>query len=43
MQHGQVAIAAQIPGTGTAVPAGQTHAVKAEVVAPVLARHFLGG
>lgn len=43
MQNAPVAIATQIPGAGTAVLAGQTHEVKAEVVAPVLARHFLGG
>jgi pimeloyl-ACP methyl ester carboxylesterase len=42
MQHAPVAIASQIAGARTAVLAGQTHEVKAEVIAPVLAGHFLG-
>ena len=42
MRHASEAIAAQIPGAGTAVLAGQTHEVKAEVIAPVLTSHFLG-
>lgn len=41
MQHAPLAIAAQIPGATTATLAGQTHEVKAEVLAPVLASHFL--
>ncbi len=43
MQHAPVAIAEQIPGADTAVLKGQTHEVKAEVLAPVLVRHFLTG
>ncbi len=43
MQHVPTAIAAQIPGADTAVLRGQTHEVKAEVLAPVLVQHFLGG
>jgi pimeloyl-ACP methyl ester carboxylesterase len=40
MQHAPSAIAAQIPGATTAILEGQTHEVKADVIAPVLARHF---
>jgi pimeloyl-ACP methyl ester carboxylesterase len=40
MRHAPVAIAAQIPGARTAVLKGQTHEVKAEVLAPLLAEHF---
>ena len=40
MRHTPVAIATQIPGASTVVLEGQTHEVKAEVLAPVLARHF---
>jgi pimeloyl-ACP methyl ester carboxylesterase len=43
MQHAPVAIAAQIPDAETAILDGQTHEVKAEVLAPVLASHFLRG
>jgi pimeloyl-ACP methyl ester carboxylesterase len=41
MQQAPTAIAAQVPDAQTAVLEGQTHEVKAEVIAPVLARHFL--
>lgn len=40
MRTAATAIAAQIPGARTAVLEGQTHEVKAEVLAPVLAEHF---
>lgn len=42
MQHAPTAIATQIPGARTAILEGQTHEVKAEVIAPVLAAHFTG-
>ena len=43
MQQAPVQIAAQIPDATTAVLEDQTHEVNAEVLAPVLARHFSRG
>ena len=43
MQQAPVHIAAQIPDATTAVLEDQTHEVDAEVLAPVLARHFSRG
>ena len=43
MQHAPTAIAAQIPRAATAILEGQTHEVKAEILAPVLAEHFRAG
>jgi pimeloyl-ACP methyl ester carboxylesterase len=40
MQRAPRSIAAQIPGATTAILDGQTHEVKADVLAPVLAQHF---
>lgn len=42
MRHAPAAIAAQIPSARTAELEGQTHEVKADVIAPVLAEHFSG-
>ena len=41
MRHAAEQIAAQVPGARTAVLAGQTHEVAADVLAPVLADYFL--
>ena len=43
MQRTPAAIAAQMPRARTATLPGQTHEVKAEVIAPLLAAHFAGG
>ncbi|GEP34999.1 alpha/beta hydrolase [Nocardioides szechwanensis] len=43
MRHTPAAIVAQIPGARTAELEGQTHEVKADVIAPVLAEHFTRG
>ncbi len=42
MQTASGTIAAQIPDASTTILEGQTHEVKVEVIAPVLAAHFLG-
>ncbi len=43
MRRAPEAIAAQIAGARTSMLEGQSHEVKADVIAPVLAQHFSGG